>query len=198
MEDFATPPEDNAPILLGEAPPADTDFAEPATDNFAVPPSDDPFVGTIDETPSDAPIVLEAPPVETGKVEEAEDEEPVVPSGPSPMQKWNDEWQSVLMERKDAENAKKAEFIAAAEEAMKNFQDQRESKRESKMSKNRSDEQEKLEAIEADLENDNSWQRVCKMVELSHDSAEDSIDVKRMRDVMILLKNEPSRASVLA
>mmetsp|Transcript_2529 Transcript_2529/g.3722 ORF Transcript_2529/g.3722 Transcript_2529/m.3722 type:complete len:198 (-) Transcript_2529:175-768(-) len=197
MEDFATPPEGDAPIILGDALPMDTDFAAPATDGFAIPPSDDPFVGTIDETPADAPIVLGAAPVETGQIEDV-DEVEESQSGPSPMQQWNEEWQNLLVERKDAENAKKAELIAAAEESMKNFQDQRESKRESKLSKNRSDEQEKLEAIEADLENDNSWQRVCKMVELSHESGEDSVDVKRMRDVMILLKNEPSRASVLA
>merc|ERR1719373_793199 len=183
MEDFATPP-----------------------DSFASPPADDPFVGTIDETPmeqpvllgespTEQPIILGAPAVET-EVEDVQEE--VVPSGPSPLQKWNEEWQATLMARKDAENAKKAEYIAAAEEAMKNFHDQRDSKRESKMTKNRADEQEKLEAIEADLENDNSWQRVCKMVELSHDSSEDAVDVKRMRNVMILLKNEPSRATVLA
>ena len=65
------------------------------------------------------------------------------------------------------------------------------------MTKNREEEQAKLEAIEADLENDNSWQRVCKMIELSHDSTAKSEDVKRMRDVLILLKNEPTRAEAL-
>jgi hypothetical protein len=63
------------------------------------------------------------------------------------------------------------------------------------MAANRSEEQEKLEAIEADLENDNSWQRVCKMIELSHDN---KTDVKRMRDIMIGLKNEPARATALS
>jgi len=183
-------------------------------------------LGTVDETPpalapegGDDPILLGGPPplmdptaggdpasdpaevpLEGGGavVDEGEEAAAIVPSGPSPMQKWNEEWQQVLMERKDAENAKKAEFIAAAEEAMKTFQEQRESKREAKIAKNRQDEQAKLEAIEADLENDNSWQRVCKMVELSHDSASEAADVKRMRDTMILLKNEAARATVLS
>jgi hypothetical protein len=79
---------------------------------------------------------------------------------------------------------------------MEEFTAQREAKREAKMAANRADEQAKLEAIEADLENDNSWQRVCKMVELSHDS--ESADVKRMRDVMILLKNDTDKAAILA
>jgi hypothetical protein len=34
------------------------------------------------------------------------------------------------------------------------------------------------------------------MVELSHDS--ESADVKRMRDVMILLKNDTDKAAILA
>eukprot|EP00538_Stauroneis_constricta_P003812 CAMPEP_0119548158 /NCGR_PEP_ID=MMETSP1352-20130426/2147_1 /TAXON_ID=265584 /ORGANISM="Stauroneis constricta, Strain CCMP1120" /LENGTH=80 /DNA_ID=CAMNT_0007593347 /DNA_START=1 /DNA_END=243 /DNA_ORIENTATION=- len=66
--------------------------------------------------------------------------------------------------------------------------------REKRMSKNREDEQAKLEAIEADLDNGNSWQRVCRMVELSQDSAENSEDTKRMRDILILLKNDASKA----
>lgn len=194
FNDFAAPPAD-APIVLG--PPADD-----AGMDFAAAPADDQFVGTVDETPAAEPVILMGAP--EGVVEDGDDEdepveeEAVVPAGPSAMQKFNEEWQQVLLERKDEENAKKALFVKEAEEAMKTFSEQRETKREAKMATNRSDEQEKLEAIEADLENDNSWQRVCKMVELTHDSADDGADVKRMRDVMILLKNEPNRALVLA
>jgi hypothetical protein len=211
MDDFAfdpAAPEGDAPILLGEALEETHDFAAPpADDQFDDNFEGEQFVGTVDETPADggfdAPIVLGAPDefaFEEPVVEEAEEEEEVaiVPLGPSIMQKWNEDWQTVLIERKDAENAKKAELIENADVAMKTFHQQRESKRDGKMAKNRSDEQEKLEAIEADLENDNSWQRVCKMVELSHDSSDVSADVKRMRDTMILLKNEPNRATVLA
>lgn len=199
MEDWADPPaaEGETPIILGEAPPSENEFA--------VPPEE--FVGTIDETAppaEDAPIILGAPDEDAAAPAQVDDDlalmatPPIVHSGPSPMQKWNEEWQAILMERKDAENARKAEHLAEAEAFLKTFQEQRESKRDAKMAKNRADEQEKLEAIEADLENDNSWQRVCKMVELQHDSAHEGADVKRMRDVMILLKNEPSRATVLA
>uniref|UniRef100_A0A7S1Y572 Clathrin light chain n=1 Tax=Grammatophora oceanica TaxID=210454 RepID=A0A7S1Y572_9STRA len=188
--DFAAAPTDDAPILLG-APPEDA--------GFAAPPMDDAFVGTVDDAGEAPAIILGAPPPvaadDEGVVETVEEvvEEP---TGPSPMQLWNEEWQNTLLERKDAENAKKAEFLDASKQAMDEFSAQRETKRESKMSKNRADEQEKLEAIEADLENDNSWQRVCKMVELSHDQA--SADVKRMRDVMILLKNDTNKAVALA
>jgi len=39
---------------------------------------------------------------------------------------------------------------------------------------------------------------VCKLIELSHDSTAKAQDVKRMRDVMILLKNEPAKAESLS
>jgi Clathrin light chain len=225
MEDytseFASPPSDE-PIILGD-PSGEMmyDFGAPPTSNDSYG-YGDAFIGTIDETsppvamtddydaPSDfdAPIILgpppeeyEAPPVvlvPEEVPETVEEDAPIVPVGPSPMQLFNDEFQALLLQRKDEENARKAELLAAAEESLRVFQQQRESKRDAKMAKNRSDEQEKLEAIEADLENDNSWQRVCKMVELSHDSSDVSADVTRMRDLMIQLKNDPNRATMLA
>jgi hypothetical protein len=147
------------------------------------------------EAPSgDEPIVL----MGADGMEDVEDEMEDVSGEPTPMQKWSAEWQETLKERKDAENARKAELLEAARISLEEFVQTRESKRESNMSRNREDEQAKLEAIEADLENDNSWQRVCKMVELSHDSTSQAEDVKRMRDVLILLKNEPTRAEALS
>jgi len=170
---FAVPPNSgepagDAPILLGGA------DDQPA------------FVGDVNEAPD---TVILAPSGETMPSEPAES---------SPMQKWNEEWQKTLVARKDEENARKAELVEKARVDMENFQAAREKKREQKMAANRSDEQEKLEAIEADLENDNSWQRACKMIELSHDNKSAAEDVKRMRDVMILLKNEPTRAAALS
>merc|ERR1712038_313052 len=114
------------------------------------------------------------------------------------MSVWNNEWQVILKERKDEENASKAAAVEAAEAELATFQAGRETKRETRMTKNRGDEQDKLEAIEADLENDNSWQRVVKMVELNQDSAEGSQDCGRMRDVLIFLKNDSDRAAILA
>ena len=187
---------DEQPIVLG---PPSGDFEE---NEFDVPPESEPmYLGDINEaTSGDEPIVLMGP--------SGSDDFDGVPmemegmtlddSEPTPMQKWSTEWQETLKVRKDEENARKAELLEAARIALEEFVQTRESKRESNMSRNREDEQAKLEAIEADLENDNSWQRVCKMVELSHDSTAKAEDVKRMRDVLILLKNEPVRAEALS
>jgi hypothetical protein len=172
----------------------DMGFAGDSNDAFAAPPSEyeaapDSFAAPPNQ---DAPIILGGGPTE---VEEGSEPDEATPVEASAMQKWNEEWQETLTARKDEENTKKAEMIEAARLTMETFAKDRETKRDTKMSKNREDEQAKLEAIEADLENDNSWQRACKMVELSHDGANDTEDVKRMRDVLILLKNEPSRAA---
>ena len=178
----------DATIILG-APTETPEFAAPSDD----------YIGEIDAAPpavlvpepaTDAPIILggEAP------VEDVADEG----KEPSPMAKWNNEWQVTLKGRKDEENAAKGSAVEQAQADLAAFQAEREARREAKMAKNRSDEQDKLEAIEADLENDNSWQRVVKMVELSHDSAEGSSDCGRMRDVLISLKNDTERAAILA
>mmetsp|Transcript_12279 Transcript_12279/g.16074 ORF Transcript_12279/g.16074 Transcript_12279/m.16074 type:complete len:203 (+) Transcript_12279:98-706(+) len=178
------------PIILGDAPNDFVgDFASPPGD-FAAPPSEqspDPqYLGeVVSDDISGAPIILGG------------EEEPAEPPEPSPMQKWNEQWTETLKQRKDEENTIKAEYSEAARVEMEKFNAERELKRQGKMTKNREDEQAKLEAIEADLENDNSWQRVCKLVELNMDG-EKGGDVKRMIDTLIALKNDPSQAATLA
>jgi hypothetical protein len=177
--DFFNPPpelptaESDAPILLGGAPEAEeVGFATPVSTGATL-------IEDVDDED-------EPPPVSA-----------LVPAESSPMAKWNEEWQQTLLERKDEENSSKAEQVERAREEIATFQAEREKRRESRMAKNRSDEQDKLEAIEADLENDNSWQRVVKMIELNQDSAEGSVDTGRMRDILVLMKNEPARAEAL-
>jgi hypothetical protein len=201
MMPAASSEDDDAPILLGSS---GDDGADP-------PPT---YLGDVNEAAGgfgsfddgSTPIVLVPPPPEGDfmvggegvMVESEETETALATTGePSAMQKWNAEWQETLLVRKEEENARRAELVEAARLALEQFQAEREQKREAKMAKNREDEQVKLEAIEADLENDNSWQKVCKMVELSHDSTKQAQDVKRMRDLLILLKNNPAKATAL-
>ena len=172
------------------------------------PPADD-YIGDFDVAPvvpeyESMPAVMVAPPAVV--VEDVlEEEVTMAATAPtsasneiSPMTAWNNGWQVTLKERKDAENALKAQHVQVAEESLSVFAVERESKREMRMQKNRADEQDKLEAIEADLENDNSWQMVVKMVELNQDNAEEAVDCARMRDVLIFMKNDTDRASILA
>jgi Clathrin light chain len=202
---FAMPPAEAPPAeseytmesdyaAFGEAPPAD-DYADMGFAAAGAPEEYDAFAG------GDAPIILGAPPPEPEDVMEepleAEPAAPLAPMEPSVMQKWNEAWQITLNERKQLEDSKQVEMEAAAKVFIEQFQADKEAKREGKMAKNREDEQAKLEAIEADLENDNSWQRACKMVELSHNRSHEGEDVKKMRDILILLKSDAARASAV-
>ena len=194
------------------AAPSDGDFfAEPAA---ALPPGGD-AVLLGEAAPYEAPPAGEGgdggaialgfaapPPVEDVAEDEAAAAEVggagvLVPAEPTPMAQWNEAWQATLLRRKEEENATKASHVEKAREDIAAFQAERERRREGRMAKNRSDEQDKLEAIEADLENDNSFQRVVKMIELNQDSGDGAADTGRMRDVLVLLKNEPARVDAL-
>lgn len=222
---FAVPPQSNdhsggdAAILLGDASNPPTDGYDDLDAFASAPPlvlvpepggdegmNDPTYLGEVNEAPdsADAPIIMgmDDPNSADGNVSTTEDAMMTVPvetepTGPTPMQKWNDEWQETLKARKEIENSRRAELVDAARVALEEYTAGREVKRQTKMTSNRQDEQAKLEAIEADLENDNSWQRVCKMIEFSHDSTHKAADIKRMRDILILLKNDPSRADTL-
>ena len=183
-QDFFNPPEQpptDEPIILG----APSSYEAPVDDDaglgFAAAPSG---VETVSDDEEDLPA-------SGGGME-------LVNAEPTPMSKWNEEWQETLLSRKDEENSIKASAVEKAREDIAKFQEAREKRRESRMAKNRSDEQDKLEAIEADLENDNSWQRVVKMIELNQDSSDGAVDTGRMKDVLVLLKNEPARADALS
>jgi Clathrin light chain len=199
---FAVPPAD-APIVLGPPDGGYGDFSSPPPmdgNDFAAPPMDydsAAYVGDVNEAPmmqnSDDPFGAAAVSTETGEMALVS-----TSAGPTPMQIWNEEWQALLLVRKEEESTRQAELMEEARIELETFQKEREMKRESTMIKNRNDEQAKLEAIEADLENDNSWQRVCKMVELQSESTDKALDVKRMRDVMILLKNDTAKAAALS
>ena len=211
LGEAGTPADDMAAFVGDVQDTADGDMgfaAVPDDMGFAAVPDDMGFAApqddmTIDDSapiilapPADAddnvPIVLGAPPV----VEDVlEPEEPATPEEPSAMKKFNEEWQETLANRKAEEDAAKAAMVEAARVGMEEFQTKAQMKRDAKMAKNREDEQAKLEAIEADLENDNSWQRVSKMVDLTQDGAEDAESTKRMRDIFIQLKNETGLAA---
>jgi hypothetical protein len=198
---FAAPPADDSQIgdvYYGNADEQTSEFFNPpTTTDFAEPPESD---APILLGGYDAPETEYAPPPAGVENVEDDDEGPltsIVPAETSPMAKWNEEWQQTLLVRKEEENTVKAAHVEKAREEIAAFQAEREKRREGRMAKNRSDEQDKLEAIEADLENDNSWQRVCKMIELNQDSKEGSGDTGRMRDILVLMKNEPGRAEGL-
>jgi len=180
------------PIILSEP----ISYEQPSYD----PSSYEPVFDAPEPTDFAAPIILgEAPPPVL--VEDFVEDLPapvMEPEEPSPLAKWNDQWQVTLRERKDNENTSKAEQVNTARTETDAYLEERAIKVASRQSSNRDAEEEKLRSMQEDLEQDNSWQRVVKLVELTQDSVEKSAEIKRMRDMLILLKNDKERAVLLS
>merc|ERR1719296_266397 len=189
-EDEPVSANDAEPIILGDP----LQYSQPS--EFDAPAPMDYAAPTDFAAPTDyaEPIILGAPPA----VVEDDMPPPVQePEEPSPLAKWNEQWQVTLRERKDAENAQKADMVNDARAETDKFLEGRSVKLASRQTTNRTTEEEKLKAMQEDLESDNSWQRVVKHVELTQDSVEKSAEIKRMRDMLILLKNDKERAVLL-
>jgi len=116
-------------------------------------------------------------------------ESPPPETASSPMSEWNDQWIITLKDRKENEESLKLQTIEAAKADIIRFQTDQEVKRIAKMEQNRTEEQETLVVIDADLEAKNPWNNVVKLVELTQDNIEHSLDCGRMRDILITLKN---------
>mmetsp|Transcript_3628 Transcript_3628/g.4937 ORF Transcript_3628/g.4937 Transcript_3628/m.4937 type:complete len:227 (-) Transcript_3628:108-788(-) len=205
---FAAPPDTN-PVV--EDFDYNFDTGDEQSPQYEVPPEENPVlimepvpVTEEDEPLENTPIIIAPPPPPTAAVlvedvagVEEDTTNAVVPMK-SAMAAFNEEFQETLKQRKEEENAVKAAALEQAEADLALIAQQRESKREAKMSKNRAEEQSKLEAMEADLENDNSWQKVVKLVDLTQDGRYSAEDTKRMRDVFIVLKNDVNKADQLS
>ena len=143
-----------APAAPVDAAPVDFPMPDPPAGMSA--PDDDAFPA--DSFPAAEPMAAPPPAPVVAEV--------AAPATQSAMDTWNAEWTAKLTARKSAENAAKAEAITAALADAAKFNTTREKTRESKMQKNRNEEQVKLEALEADLESVNPWERVVKLVDL--------------------------------
>jgi len=107
----------------------------------------------------------------------------------TPMSEWNDQWIITLKNRKKNEESLKMHTIEAAKEDIIRFQTDQKMKRIAKKEQNRTVERDKLVVIEADLESQNPWNNVVKLVELTQDNMEHSLDCATMRNMLITLKN---------
>eukprot|EP00559_Dactyliosolen_fragilissimus_P009099 CAMPEP_0184872620 /NCGR_PEP_ID=MMETSP0580-20130426/41396_1 /TAXON_ID=1118495 /ORGANISM="Dactyliosolen fragilissimus" /LENGTH=554 /DNA_ID=CAMNT_0027375451 /DNA_START=17 /DNA_END=1678 /DNA_ORIENTATION=- len=94
------------------------------------------------------------------------------------VEKWNDEYQRILRQRDNDENVVKEMCLSRAKEHLVEAKIRREKIRMAKASINKNKEEERLKSIEADLENDISWNRVVKMIDLSQN--ESCTDCDRM------------------
>eukprot|EP00953_Heterococcus_sp_UTEX-ZZ885_P003817 2571-Heterococcus_DN1.PRE.2 len=81
------------------------------------------------------------------------------------LNKFTAEWEGTLKEKAKLEDAKKKQALEAARADHEKFVSERQTRRDTRMSSNRTQEQVFLEQLEADLESDNPWERIVSLVD---------------------------------
>ena len=85
---------------------------------------------------------------------------------------------------------KKQEIMKTAREELLAWNEERQKKLESRAQMNREEEEKLKEGMKEDMECENPWERVNKLIELN---AEGEHDLGRMKQVMIRMKNDAAK-----
>mmetsp|Transcript_37510 Transcript_37510/g.120343 ORF Transcript_37510/g.120343 Transcript_37510/m.120343 type:complete len:126 (+) Transcript_37510:33-410(+) len=96
-----------------------------------------------------------------------------------------------IRQREEKEQSVTAENLERAKTALADFDSERQTKLRDNMAKNREAEQRLMEQIASDVESDNPWDRIVSLVDLQTSTSDETLDVSRMRQVLIQLKNSP-------
>jgi hypothetical protein len=105
---------------------------------------------------------------------------------------FNAAWKLKLEEKMQHEFEEEKKARAKAAEELATFHTQRNIKLTAKKESNRNGEAVFVDAIKADEQSANYWDRVTKLIDAGGDSADPTkSDVGRMRKLFIQLKNEP-------
>ena len=83
------------------------------------------------------------------------------------------------------------ENLSKAKAALESFESERQLKKSEAMKSNREAEQILMEQLASDIESDNPWDRIVSLVDLQTGTSDAALDVSRMRQVLIQLKNSP-------
>ena len=105
--------------------------------------------------------------------------------------KFTREWNMKFRERCEAKDKeameKKKEILKAARDELLAWNEERQKKLAAKAEMNRQEEEKLVEGNKEDMNCENPWERVAKLVELN---AKREHDLERMKQVMIRMKND--------
>jgi hypothetical protein len=106
---------------------------------------------------------------------------------------FNKQWMASLEEKRAAEYENEKAARAQAAQDHSTWSEQRDFRLNTKKETNRSEEQEKLESVESESENLQTWDRVAKLIDSGVEASElaTTSDTSRMHKLFIHLKNEP-------
>ena len=98
----------------------------------------------------------------------------------SAMDEFTRKWEAEIQAKDDEEQEAKKLAVVKARGELEKAESERLVLRDSNMAKNRSEEQLLMEQIEADMEAENPWARVIKLVDLQAEHSDKNLDVSRI------------------
>lgn len=144
-------------------------------------------------------LIMQDPFADAPSEQPATEEDPFAagPSSPTPVVdefKFTREWNMQFRERCEAKDKaaleKKQEIMKAAREELLAWNEERQKKLAARSQMNREEEEKLKEGMKEDMECENPWERVNKLVEMN---AEGEHDLGRMKQVMIRMKNDAAK-----
>merc|ERR1712010_198929 len=123
--------------------------------------------------------------------------EPEAVAEPEPVQQesarivWSRKFRAIIDERASEERKLLLARREKAAAELKEYNERREEHKSSTAARNRQEEADFLINIAEEKDNDNPWSRVVNMIETQASADENRTDPKRLRSVLIQLKNKP-------
>merc|ERR1711934_898283 len=123
--------------------------------------------------------------------------EAVAEPEPEPVQQesarivWSRKFRAIIDERASEERKLLLARREKAAAELKEYNERREEHKSSTAARNRQEEADFLINIAEEKDNDNPWSRVVNMIETQANADENRTDPKRLRSVLIQLKNKP-------
>merc|ERR1719174_2890861 len=104
---------------------------------------------------------------------------------------WSRKFRAIIDERASEERKLLLARREKAAAELKEYNERREEHKSSTAARNRQEEADFLVNIAEEKDNDNPWSRVVNMIETQANADENRTDPKRLRSVLIQLKNKP-------
>ncbi|KAK9467804.1 clathrin light chain [Lipomyces arxii] len=120
-------------------------------------------------------------------IPEPEEEEPDV------VKEWRERRELAIHRRDEQSEAKKRDTRESAKQAIDDFYDNYNDKKEKAIAKTRVEEKEFIESQESTVAGGTTWERIVKLVDISDKAARtNSVDKSRFRELLLSLKNDPN------
>ncbi|KAK7203753.1 clathrin light chain [Myxozyma melibiosi] len=118
---------------------------------------------------------------------------PVEEEEPDVIKEWRERRELAIQRRDEQSEAKKKETREAAKQAIDDFYENYNDKKEKAIAQTREEEAEFIKSQESTVSGGTTWERIAKLVDLSEKNARTAkYDKTRFRELLLSLKNDPN------